>query len=134
MKSIINFITEGIAENHIQRIDQSLSDNDWSKIKTPNLPCDCWIIEDDFPMDGNRTLKKILSNYGIEYKMKSKKSGYFSDKFAVLNIDTEEKWRIYLILNKSLCHGKGYEHLEGVSTDSSVNTAFNLSINNVKIL
>ena len=134
MKSILEFITEGIEEDHIQRIDQSLSDNDWSKVKVPTLPCDCWIIQDDFPMDGNRTLKKILTNYGIEYKIKSKKSDYFSDKFAVLDIDTEEKWKVYLILNKSLCHGKGYNHLGGISTSSSANNAFNLSIENVKIL
>ena len=129
-----SLLNEGIAEDHIQRIDQSLSDNDWSKIKIPSLPCDCWIIEDDFPMDGNRTLKKILSNYGIEYKMKSKKSGYFNDKFAVLEVDDENKWKVYLILNKALCHGHGYDHLQGISTKEDANKAFNDSIGFVKIL
>lgn len=134
MKDLIEYINEGAETKHIERIDSTLENGDWSKVSTPTLPVDCWIIEDDFPMGGNSTLKKILTNYDITYKMKRKKAGYFDDKFAVLDIDTEEKWKVYLILNKALCHGKGYSHIDGVSTNPAANKAFDSSIDNVKIL
>lgn len=138
MKSIVDFLNEGlstVSKEHIEHISNSLEKNNFQKIDYPQFPVDCWIMEDDWPMWGNKTLKEICTNFGITYKMKKKPAEFnFKDKYAVLDIDNEEKWKIFLILNRILARGRGYNALDGgISTDSKANDCWKKTIGSIDI-